>query len=176
MVALPTGLELKEVQGPLPEKDASAVSDLRYLTWRHRTDKVIRPKESWIEPLDESARHFLVYNNLNLVTAARLHIFDDWKKIGDAEWFDQLTVDPKPPVAYLSRLVVSPKYQHQGIGKYLDSLRIERARELGARSVFGDVPPYRVKHMEGLGFHVVQAPKKGITLPEIEWTAVYMEF
>ena len=54
--------------------------------------------------------------------------------------------------------------------------RVTRAKELGAASVVGDVPPYRVKHMERLGFTVVQPPKKGITLPNVEWTVVYLEF
>jgi N-acetylglutamate synthase-like GNAT family acetyltransferase len=87
-----------------------------------------------------------------------------------------LSVEPKPPVASLSRLVVHPNYQHQGIGKHLDAARVVRAKELGAASVFGDVPPYRVKHMEQLGFKVIQPPKKGISLPDIQWTAVYLEF
>jgi GNAT superfamily N-acetyltransferase len=143
----------------------------RFEVWRSvRTTK--ETPQDWIDDLDRTSLHlgFRIDSTLGAVT--RLSMFATWEDTSESRWFNRLSEPVPGPVAIIGRLGVRPEFQGQGLGKYLDLICIEIARNLGAKSVFCDVPPYRVAPLQRMGFKVIMAPKRSRNFPDLTWTAM----
>jgi GNAT superfamily N-acetyltransferase len=114
--------------------EAAASNDVTILT---------SPRQFAVDPLDDHAVHVLVhcdqtshqlYNQL--VGYGRLSMAYDAKDMH--ERFSELGLaGGEFPVAYISRLVVHPDVRGQGIATRIHNTRINIARRLGAKSVYG---------------------------------------
>jgi predicted GNAT family N-acyltransferase len=114
------------------------IGRLRYEVWQQEQsiNPELFPDRCWIDSLDPVGRHWVVLDGDRVVAAARLtmhtNIDDDyrdmklWKKCGK-----QLPL----PTTDLGRLVVHKDYRGHGFAKQLNEIRVNAAREMGAKSV-----------------------------------------
>jgi GNAT superfamily N-acetyltransferase len=143
----------------------------RFEVWRSvRTTK--EKIQDWAEDLDQISLHLGLRIGATLGAVSRLSIFPTWDATSESRWFNRLTETVPGPVAIIGRLGVRDEFQGQGIGTYLDLVCIEIARHLGSKSVFCDVPPYRVAPLQRMGFKVIMAPKRSRNFPDLTWTAM----
>lgn len=129
-------------------------------------------RDAWTDDQDLYGMHVGIGSQGQLVAATRLGVFANWEEIPGSWWFNNLTEPVPGPVLTISRLVVSPTIQKQGLGRTLDTLAIETARMLGCKSVFCDVPPYRVEPLKRMGFRQIREPKVSRNFPTLTWTAM----
>jgi GNAT superfamily N-acetyltransferase len=112
-------------------------------------------RESIADYHDDHAIHWGVFDGDQLVGAARLCLHDELAEAPDGEMF--LNADIPSPVASMNRLVVLKSSRGQGIGGMLDQVRIQKAREWGARSIV--ITPVNVdsrkQSLRKLGFQVL---------------------
>jgi len=111
----------------------------------------------WLDEYDATALHFAFLDGDDVVAAARLTVHASVRDIPHAEIQDHaFPAEPPLPVAYLSRLAVDSGYRRQGLGTRLDHVRVERAKELGCRSIVArPVDERRVRQLQELGFTIV---------------------
>jgi GNAT superfamily N-acetyltransferase len=136
--------------------EVEAAQRLRYTVWRSEGVMIHHSeRESIADHHDDHATHWGVFDGDQLVGAARLCLHDELDEAPDAELF--VNADIPAPVASMNRLVVLKSYRGRGIGGLLDHVRIQKARELSARTVI--IAPVNVdsrkKSLSGLGFHVL---------------------
>lgn len=144
---------------------------IRLAVWQKvRTTK--RSISDWAEALDQNSIHLGIWIGNKLGAVSRLSFYRTWAETSESRWFNQLTEPVLGPVAIIGRLGVLETFQGQGLGKYLDLVCIEAARRLRFRSVFCDVPPYRVEPLQRMGFRVIMAPKWSRNFPDLTWTAM----
>jgi GNAT superfamily N-acetyltransferase len=114
--------------------EIEAAQRLRYAVWRSKGVAIHHAEREIIaDHHDKHAIHWGVFHGDQLVGAARLCFHDKLAEAPDAEMF--VSADIPLPVASMNRLVVLKSYRGQGIGRLLDQVRIQKARELGARTV-----------------------------------------
>jgi GNAT superfamily N-acetyltransferase len=174
---LPVTFELMSFDGNDRPDLLDEIGTLRVDVWKATGIELTLPllRGRWLDKADETARHFAVRHNGRVVAASRLNLYREFTDIPDAEWYTSLTVLPSFPVAEITRLVVAPEYQHQGLGKALDEECIATARTWSAGCVFCDVPEYRIGPLTRRGFQIVQEPKPGIRFPTVRWTAMILD-
>lgn len=150
---------------------------LRVRVWKAAGVELALPllQGRWLDEADKTARHFAVLDTGKLIAASRLNLYREFRDIPNADWYTSVTVLPRFPVAEITRLVVAPEYQHQGLGKALDDESIALARAWSAGCVFCDVPDYRIDSLTRRGFRVIQEPKLGIRFPTVRWTAMILD-
>lgn len=111
----------------------------------------------WLDEYDATALHFASFDGEQAVAAARLTVHASVRDIPHAEIQDHaFPSEPPLPVAYLSRLVVDPRYRRQGLGSRLDQILLEKSQSLGCCSVVArPVDDRRVRQLEALRFTIV---------------------
>ena len=156
--------------------EVEAAQRLRYVVWQSEGVVIHHPeRESIADHHDDHATHWGVYDEDQLVGAARLCLHDELGEAPDAELF--VNADIPTPVASMNRLVVLKSYRGRGIGGWLDHVRIQKAREWNARTVI--ITPVNVdsrkKSLSGLGFHVLsKATGHPKWSPTVEICACYL--
>lgn len=134
------------------------------------------PKDRLVEDLDDRSVQFAVVDGkARLIAATRLTICPTENELPYAEWFNGLTERPPFPLGYISRLVVDPEHQSNGLGYYLDTVCIEHSKSHGAASVLCDIPDYRLAGLERRGFRIVQPPIRGIVFPTIHFIGMLLD-
>ena len=109
----------------------------------------------WTDSLDLCADHYGIFVGDTLVAAARLTLHADANKIPLVAQF-RLSNPPSPPLACLSRPVVSPEFRGRGFAHHLDDARLRRAVELHARTAIAvTTTPLRMESFLHRGFHAV---------------------
>jgi len=130
-----------------------AIAELRVKVWNQQINQTALTERTWSDNHDSHAFHWIVLNEQNqLIASARLCIHNAVSELPDLEEIEKLVQKAPVPVAMMSRLVVDPLYQRRGIARKLDSLRLEKAKQQKAKSVVLQVPDYRRKAVEELGF------------------------
>jgi len=157
--------------------DIEAAQRLRYTVWRsegvviHHTERKVIADHH-----DEHAIHWGVFDGDQLVGAARLCIHDQLAETPDAEMF--LTADIRSPVASMNRLVVLRSHRGRGIGGHLDRVRIQRARDVGARTIVAapvNMNPRKLS-LIALGFQVLsEVTGHAKWSPTVELCACYLK-
>jgi len=158
--------------------EVEAAQRLRYVVWRSE-GAVIHHSETEIiaDHHDDHATHWGVFDEDQLVGAARLCLHDELAEAPDAELF--VSADIPSPVASMNRLVVLKSYRGQGIGGLLDRARIQKARELSTRTVI--IAPVNVhsrkQSLRELGFQVLsKVTGHAKWSPTVEICACYLVF
>jgi GNAT superfamily N-acetyltransferase len=124
----------------------SKIDQLIFDVWsyeeaRYKDVSVVQP-EPFLDnpdPLDQNAYHALAWHEDRLVGYARVNIFQSFK--------DMVLSSPEIPsfisssgaCAFVSRLVVDPDFRRLGVASTLAQMRIEIAKNSGARFVYGCV-------------------------------------
>lgn len=114
------------------------IGKLRFKVWKDEGSINLNqfPNEIWIDNLDEFAIHYLIKVNNQLVASARLTLhtsFDDNSR--DVQLWKNVGKDLPLPTTDLGRLVVLKEYRGKGFAKLLNEIRINKAREIGAKSI-----------------------------------------
>ena len=129
------------------------ILSLRVLVWEHQIGMTTFLDRRWLDEHDFHAHHWIVLNEDNsLMASARLCVHCTVSGLPDYEEIGHLLQDSHCPVAMMSRLVVNPAYQRLGIAKELDIARIEKAKQLDCNFLAAQVPIYRMRSIQALGF------------------------
>jgi hypothetical protein len=107
----------------------------------------------WSDDSDKSAIHLAVFDNDNLLAAARVNFYSD------------LTMHPYYPafvsiqnlpvgnrIAYLSRVVVHPMRQRHGISKILVNMRETISLENNVHICLADVSGFQIRNFISYGY------------------------
>ena len=136
-------------------------------TYRFRAE-VWQGEGFTVNPLPDEhashARHWIVTRGETLVGAARLSMHNTADDTPAYEDIRHLNISANQPFAFLSHLVVCPSARKHGLGRLLDTVRVEAARAAGVNLILGRFYEYRVKGLIALGFRPVaefQNPKIG---------------
>lgn len=144
------GLSLREVTGDVSA--LPAIGRLRVAAWRARVAS-FPAMDSWLDELDESARHWALYDTTGqAVAAARLSQHRALHEVPGYEVYPSALAGRACPIASLNRLVVHPAWAGRGLAAILDRVRIDRARRSGARTLVMRTHPQRGKALEAIGF------------------------
>jgi len=99
-----------------------------------------RKHELWNDEHDDHACHFVVESGKGLLAAARLCTHNCINNLPEGYFYQAVGVDPHPLIACMSRLVVHPDAQGQGLAKTLDLARLAEAKKLQCSSLVGYTP------------------------------------
>jgi GNAT superfamily N-acetyltransferase len=160
ILPLPHGLRL--IETPSPELLVE-VFKLRVRAWGARTAAFPASIESWSDPFDAVAHHFVIVDGARPVAAARLTIHAAPADAPDGEVYEAVRpADAPAPVAAISRLVVCPHHAKKGLSHWLDEARIEFTRRVGCNSVIGNTTagPERIAQLRALGFRCLHRSAK----------------
>jgi GNAT superfamily N-acetyltransferase len=156
----------------------SASRKLRAVVWNAQAHvgHDIFPTDGWADSHDDHAIHFAIRTGSGeVIAAARLCIHSFMRDFPDYEDIENLLpqLQPlklQPPIGMMNRLVVHPHHQGKGLAKLLDIVRLQKAAEVGCQSMLVEVPEYRRKAVESIGFNYVgsavdQSPIKEAGIP-----------
>lgn len=138
----------------------------RYDLWCKETEvnHDLFPEKKWIEEIDYTARHWVAFEgdspeSIDVHTApilgvARLTVHNALAENPDGYiWIRHGLEDRCPvPVADLCKLSVSASARGLGIGRSLSEIRINAARDMGAKSVLVTASEKNARILEKLGF------------------------
>lgn len=139
-----------------------AIDQLIYNVWTseaQREDNIqllVNKGTSVKDPLDRHAAHVLIYDASGvLVGYGRLSFLNGQELPAELSLDEELK--NSSILAYMSRLVVHPDYQGQGISKIIHRTRVKLAVAVGAENIFGwavgDLP---TRNLLKLGFQAVK--------------------
>ncbi len=142
-------LELREITGT---PHVPATFRLRYDVWNAELLLRAEVNEAGLitDEHDAHARHWAVFNDGEIVAAARMCIHKNLVDTPDAPAFSGMMLHS--PVATLNRLVVHRSARHFGAASLLDDQRISAARADGANCIVGTFPTSRVPALKKRGF------------------------
>lgn len=139
-----------------------AIDQLIYDAWAaeaHRKNNVqllVNKGASVIDPLDRLAAHVLAYDTSGVLVGYGRLSFLNGQEL-PAELSLDAELKDSSILAYMSRLVVHPDYQGQGISKVIHRTRVKLAVAVGAENIFGwavgDLP---TRNLLSLGFQPVK--------------------
>jgi GNAT superfamily N-acetyltransferase len=134
----------------------AAIHQLRLRAWAAEglLPPGTRPDGSFTDPLDESARHWVVHAGGILVGAARLTVHTCGDELPDADQRHPKTVALPGPVAALNRLVICPDHRGRRFARLLDQARVEAARASGCLFAVVAAHGPRVSALQACGFAV----------------------
>jgi GNAT superfamily N-acetyltransferase len=144
------GHQIVEVNAPAVLED---IYRLRVKAWRTKLTLSTDITE-WRDGFESRSRHWVIFDQLRLVAAARLTVCAALKFVPDAEVYTGIFLfDPPGPIASLNRLVVDPEYRGLGFARQFDAVRLRAAKVAGCRHVVGATSePSRERQLESAGF------------------------
>jgi GNAT superfamily N-acetyltransferase len=134
------------------------VEALRATVWNARTQLNLFPDGRWRDSHDEHAIHWAILGKQDqLIASARLCAHEKCEDFPDSEDLVHLihSLSVTSPIGMMNRLVVHPAHQGQGLALKLDTMRLNKASEIGCRSIMLEVPSYRKRAIESLDFQLV---------------------
>lgn len=133
---------------------------LRVLAWRSQA-RVRAGVVRWQDPLDGSAKHWVILSENHPVAAIRLSLHERLDDLPSATAFaGALPNHLAPPIASYNRLVVHPSHRGRGLAKVLDIVCINAAETAGASMLVGltgnvSGNKSRIRAMKALGFEEI---------------------
>lgn len=128
------------------------IGRLRVLAWSALVPAVTKI-ECWLDEFEETARHWCVWREGEVVAAARMSMCSAIDAAPDAEIYGDRFGDLGAPIAVFSRLVVHPLHRRSGLAHQLDLVRIDAARAAVARAAVALTPDEgRLRQFHRLGF------------------------
>jgi GNAT superfamily N-acetyltransferase len=106
------------------------------------------------DPLEESARHWVLRLEGAVIAAARLTVHPTGAELPDSDQRQQETLRLPGPIAAMNRLVVCPAHRGRGRARLLDKARVEAAHTAGCRFAVVAAHGQRVAVLRALGFAV----------------------
>jgi GNAT superfamily N-acetyltransferase len=149
-------LLLQQVEG---KEWCERIGRLRALVWAHEGVRIpdfegAESSDIWLDPLDASAKHWVILHGQRLIAAGRWSHHTLGSPFPDQEYFGD-NIDFLKPIASLNRLVVLSDYRGMGIAKILDTARIMDAYHQGVTSVIAvAVGQRRSNSLQRLGFEL----------------------
>lgn len=138
------------------------IGRLRVEVWRQVTDvenREMGDSDNWLDRDDYTGIHWVVFDDDELVAAARLSIHESLEDAPYGHIFKLISNDLPSgagKVASINRLVVLKSHQGRGISKMLDSIRIAKAIEVGASVIIAlTVSEARTSALLQSGFHLL---------------------
>ncbi len=139
------------------------ISKLRVIAWRASGELAERayPDGKWLDSHDDPSHaiHWTVFDNKDrLIASARLCVHCNLDGIPDFEDFPtgrSIRGETDLPVGCLNRLVVHPSAQLKGLAKRLDEIRVEKAKELGVKTLIVQGGERRIKSLLKQGFIIL---------------------
>ncbi len=132
------------------------IGALRIRAWRNEpgVDPRFFAQSTWIEPLDQTAHHWVVTHNDEVVAAARMTFHST---IDDVPYMQLVPTEHRQALrhrslASINRLVVDPRFRGRGLARQLDLVRLDLARQLGAEVVVAQPQLSRLNSLSRLGF------------------------
>lgn len=116
-----------------------AIGKFRYMMWNEETEvnKEMFPDGCWIESSDATARHWIAENiqTQEIVAVARLTYHETLQDNLDGYlWIEKQFMVPEP-CANISKLIVHSSVRKLGIGQTMSDIRIQAAKDMGAKSI-----------------------------------------
>jgi predicted GNAT family N-acyltransferase len=109
--------------------------------------------DSWIDPHDEHAHHWVIRWRDTIVASARMCIHSTLQEMPDCECLVGLEGAILLAAASLNRLVVHPSFRGMHLGPRFDQVRIAKAKQLGAAGTFGTTHAKgRLRDLNDAGF------------------------
>lgn len=174
---LPQGYQLKTFIGVDDPNLLAEITRFRLAVWRAESTTLVGsfPDNSWGDEKDLLSQHLVVFSLScpdKIIASARLTLYDSFESFPDRAWYSDFALPVVPPIAYLTRDVVDSQHRTIGLGQYLNLERLRLAEDQGAKTAIADIPDYRIRSFEALGFAMMQKPKIGIIFPEMKWTVM----
>ncbi|QEH38505.1 hypothetical protein OJF2_71080 [Aquisphaera giovannonii] len=107
------------------------------------------------DPLDGSARHWVIRSAGELAAAARMTFHESMEDLPDEGLRSRPTRALRPPFAAMNRLVVAPEWRGRGFARLLDECRIRDALEAGCTCVLVEAHGPRIRALGELGFELM---------------------
>jgi GNAT superfamily N-acetyltransferase len=137
------------------------IGRLRVRAWAPFIPGILDKFECWLDEFELSARHWAVFDDSEIIAAARMSIHDCLHDVPDAESFVSVfKEEPPSPIASFNRLVVDAGFRGRGLSTLLDKIRIQAAVAAGCRCCIGSTPSgaHRLKQLVEVGFETVGCP------------------
>ncbi len=152
-----------------------AIGRLRVEAWRHErgVDQDFFARARWIEPIDDDAQHWVVFEEDQLVAAGRLSLHRGLTGVPYAQLLppDLHRAYDNHLVGAFSRLVVLPTHRRHSFSTVLDHTRLNAALEARVQMMTGGAYlDFRQHALARLGFQTLYISPNG---PEMPTTPVH---
>ena len=153
---------------------------LRVRAWINEpgADPIFFSKRTWIEPLDQTAYHWVITRNDVIVAAARMNIHET---IETAPYSFLLPKNERrfqfenQRIASFSRMVIDPQFRGNGFAEKLDRARIRMAENKNVDVIVASTQlNFRIRALTKLGFSTVCELRNAPERPD--WPLYFMEY
>ena len=134
------------------------IGKFRFQLWNEETkvNHDMFPTGIWLEKIDQTCRHWIVVNEetQELIGVARLSLHETLEDNPDGYLWIKHNMEHRvpAPVGHLCKLSVAKTARGYGIGRKLSEIRIEAARDVGAKSIIVTASPQNARLLASLGF------------------------
>lgn len=112
--------------------------------------------EDFVDEHDNHAYHWAIKKDNKVIAAARMCVHNSLQELPDSECYKSITSEMKSPIASFNRLIVTPEYQRNGLGRSLDSSRINEALERNCKTILiSATQATRVNSLLAQGFTII---------------------
>ena len=142
---------------PTDARGMQRIGELRYKVWEEENsiNTELFPNRCWIDPMDTEARHWVVEieDTGEVVATARLTLHTSLEDSSrDVQIWQRCGKHLPLPTVDLGRLVVLSVHRGRGLAQMLNKVRIEAARDMGAKSVMVTASEGNARLLRKLGF------------------------
>jgi hypothetical protein len=177
-INLPEKTELLVFYGKTHPEILKEVESLRVNVWKSSGFEISPESQNdthWGDEWDDVSTHFVLAKDQKPIAARRASLHDSISETPYPDWFEGVDFTDLSPIMYISRLIVHPDFQKQGLSDYFDKKCIEFGKSHNAGVIVGDVPEYRIKPLLRRGFEVTSEPKLGVLFPTMRFTGVMLK-
>lgn len=126
----------------------------------------------WIEEIDKDAYLWAIYDDDRVIASARLTIHLSTESLPEAPLYTRHHDLFPAPIASFNRLVVLEAFRGLKLSHYLDQIRVDKSREIGAKCIALDCPEFRAESLRKRGFAQIGEPIPGIKCPSLKWVVM----
>ncbi|RRB07576.1 GNAT family N-acetyltransferase [Larkinella rosea] len=152
---------------------------LRVRAWINEpgADPIFFSRRAWIEPLDQTAFHWIITRNNVIVAAARMNIHET---IATAPYSWLLPKEERfrfenQKIASFSRMVIDPQFRGNGFAEQLDRARIRMAEKKSVDVIVASTQlNFRIRALTKLGFSTACELHNAPERPD--WPLYFMQY
>ncbi|NEU70008.1 GNAT family N-acetyltransferase [Spirosoma agri] len=140
------------------------IGALRIRAWHDEpgVDATFFDRRTWIEPIDQTAQHWVVTRKNVVVAAARMSFHDTLDSVPYASLLpnSHWSLYTHKAIASINRLVVDPRFRGRGLARLLDQARIGMAIDKGVDVILAQPQISRLETLKKLNFsYVCELPR-----------------